>query len=190
MLLNTNAVVVFDRIMRGMFQVSFPERNMNTQQQLVLPVPPAEREARFMLVGPERYGKPQAKIAASKSEPLTAGALGANRYGLTIDQRVERGIYRVQNAPAAGDPASAAAPDPQPTDILLAVNGTAKESELLVRDEARLRKELEQTASLGLERADLHQSDLWQYLMAAVLACLLLEIVFLAWPASSGERTA
>jgi hypothetical protein len=187
MLMNTDAAVVFDRIMRQMLQVAFPERNMSTQQQLVLPVSPADREGRFVLVGPERYGKTQAGVAAAKSEPLSVGALGANRYGLTIGQRVERGIYRVQAAPAA----DGLTPDPKPTDILLAVNGPAKESELLVRDETRLRKELEGAASLGLERADLHQSDLWwKILVWAVLALLLAEIVILAWPALSTERTA
>ena len=148
MLPDTDAVVVFDRIMRQMFQMAFPERNMNTQQQLVLPVPPAERESRFNLVGPERYGKPQAGVAASKSEPLTVGAFGANRYGLTIDQRVERGVYRVQAA--ADGPAPVGLAEVHPADILLAVNGTAKESELLVRDEARLRRELEARVVAGV----------------------------------------
>jgi hypothetical protein len=188
MLPDTDAVVVFDRILRQMFHMAFPERNMNTQQQLVLPVPPAERETRFALVGPERSGKQPTAAAPARSEPLTVGALGSNRFGLTIDQRVERGVYRVQAA--ADGPAAVGASESRPADILLAVNGTPKESELLVRDEARLRKELEQAASLGIERADLHQSDFWwQLLVWAVLALLLVEIVFLAWPAMSGERT-
>ena len=184
MLLNTDAVVVFDQIMRQMLKVAFPDRNHDIENIAPVFVSAAQRETRFTLIGPERYGK-SAGAAAPRQEPLAVDALKGNRFALRIAPRIERGVYRVRVADSTG----AASPQPQPSDILLAVNGPAKESELLVGGETQLRKDWEKSASLGLERATLHQSDLWQYLMLAVLACLLLEIVFLAWPAVSGERT-
>lgn len=83
-------------------------------------------------------------------------------------------------------------------EIPLAVNGPAEESQLLSHEEIAERRRrgqaeatgVSEAATIGLERASLYGTDLWKWVMAAVLACLLVELLVLAWPAARGERNA
>ena len=80
----------------------------------------------------------------------------------------------------------------------LAVNGPAEESQLLSNEELALRQdrgqakpvETTQATAIGLQRTSLSGEDLWKWVMLAVLACLLLELIILAWPTLRGEQTA
>jgi hypothetical protein len=201
-----NTVLIYDRIVRSLLQQTLPERNVGTQRRVVLPVPAADRETRFTLIGPypqkepeqQEPGKdPQQKDSPPKeppTEPLSVEALGPDHYGVVVSERAARGIYRVVSADSKSASRQADAPL---IDIPLAVNGPAEESELFAPREAELGEgdgptdalHAAELASLGIEAAQLHRTDLWKWLMVAVLACLLLELVVLAWPALGGERT-
>jgi len=201
-----NTVLVYDRIVRSLLQQTLPERNVGTQRRVVLPVPAADRETRFTLIGPfpqkepeqQDSGKdPQQKDSQQKeppTEPLAVEALGPDHYGVVVSERAARGIYRVVSAGSKNGSRQADAP---PIDIPLAVNGPAEESELLASREAELGEgdgptdalQAAELASLGIVEAQLHRTELWKWLVVAVLACLLLELVVLAWPALGGERT-
>ena len=59
----TDAVLIFDRLLRAMLQETVPSRNVGSEGQLVLPVPAAERTARFVLADPT------ARSGSSRSTP-------------------------------------------------------------------------------------------------------------------------
>jgi hypothetical protein len=181
----TDAVLIYDRILRSMLQDTFPERNISTERRILLPVTPAERNARFLLLGPD-----------GQEETLSVDPVGSGRYGVIVGERPQRGIYRVRAVPAKGG--SGAGAQTKPEEIALAINGPAEESELIAPTDKELRQrtghatsaQTAQATAAGLQRADLQTTDLWRWLMVAVLACLLVELAVLAWPALGGERNA
>jgi len=180
----TNTVLLFDRILRRMLQETLPRRNMSTEPpELVLPVSAAERAARFTLKRPD-----------GQEELLTVDPLGPERWGITVGNRTRRGIYRV--TAARGPQASQEGLEAKLWEIPLAVNGPADESQLLSATEAQLRQrsgsvrslESVQAGAAGLRRAQLYGTDLWRWVMFGVLACLLLELLLLAWPSVRENR--
>jgi hypothetical protein len=180
----TNTMLIFDRILRSMLERTLPVRNLGTERSLVLPVAAAERTARVTLSGPD-----------GKEEPLTIDALGPERFGVNVGERVQRGIYRV-TASRTQETARGGL-EAKLWEVPLAVNGPAEESELVSPAEAELRQRAGQgsglesagAVTLGLQQARLVGTDLWKWLMAGVLGCLVLELVVLAWPSLRGERT-
>ena len=120
----TNTMLVFDRILRGMFQDTLPQRNMDTQEQLVLPVAAADRHAQVTLVD-----------SGGREEPLTVDVLGTDRYGVTVANRTQRGLYHVV-ATRRQESRRRKGKDPKLWDVLLAVNGPAQESELGIEEKA------------------------------------------------------
>ncbi len=115
----TNTMLVFDRILRGMLQDTLPRRDMDTLGQLVLPVPAADRHAQVTLMD-----------SNGREEPLTVDVLGPDRYGVTIANRTQRGLYHVvaTHAKETGQEGQG----PKLWDVLLAVNGPAQASESAV----------------------------------------------------------
>ncbi len=172
----TNTMLVFDRILRGMFEGTLPQRKMDTQEQFVLPVAAADRHAQIALVDP-----------SGREEPLTVDVLGTDRYGVTVSDRTQRGIYHVV-ATSGKDPSQDAA-GPKLWDTLLAVNGPAQESELGVEEKpaggqagaASTLRDAAQAASPSSQPLQPGQ-ELWKWGLLAVLALLLAELALLAWP--------
>jgi len=181
----TNAVLVFDRVFRRLLQETLPDRNISSTQRLVVPVAAVERRARFTLQSPD-----------DRAMPVPVDALGPDHYGVTISNLASRGIYRLtahetNNAGSSG-------PAFKMWEIPLAVNGPADESELDTLDEAGLAERMGQAEYqwvgggqlVGLPTGASQGRDLWKWMMLAVLAGLLVELLILAWPALAGERAA
>jgi len=181
----TDAMLLFDRVFRAMLKRTIPSRNLATHEDLVLPVSAGQRSAEFTLTTPDGY-----------EETLSVEAVGADRFGVPVRRRGRRGIYRVMVSRTENGLQNGL--ETKLKEIPLAVNGPAEESKLLSHDaiaERRRRGQAESTglseaATIGLQRASLYGTDLWKWVMAAVLACLLVELLVLAWPAARGERTA
>jgi hypothetical protein len=177
----TNAVVVFDRVLRGMIDRTLPKRNLSTERSLALPVSDAERSARFALLAPDG---PEA--------PLAVDAIGADRYGVTVKDLTHRGVYRVV-ASRAGD-GSAGSLDTKLWNIPLGVNGPEEESRLASSESRQMRQRMQQAAAsqatrvtvAGLGASQIETTEWWKWLAAAALACLLLELLILALSSRSG----
>jgi len=181
----TDAMLLFDRVFRDMLKRTIPPRNLATHEDFVLPVSAAQRSAEFTLTTPEGY-----------RDALSVEAVCPERFGVPVRRRAQRGIYRVTASRTGnGLPGDL---ESQLFEIPLGVSGPAEESQLLSHDEITRRRkrgqaesvEVTEAAAVGLQRASLHGTDLWKWVMAAVLVCLLVELLILAWPAARGERTA
>jgi hypothetical protein len=181
-LTNTEAVVVFDRMIRDLLQRTLPRRNLTSSGQMVFPVSSELRSAAFALADP-----------AGREEPVSVDALGGERHGVTIGNLAQRGLWRLV---ARSAQSGAAGSEAKILDVPLAANGPAEESELRYLDEAGLRDRLADaeyrwigpgdsirvTAGIGAGR------DLWKWLMASVLVGLLAESSILAWPLLRREK--
>jgi len=180
----TNTVLIFDRIFRDMLGQTLPERSVSSQRPYELPIAAAQRNARITLSGPDGL-----------EELLAVDPVGANGYGVTVDQFTRRGHYRVTAArptksSSAANTASQSNRQESPQDKLwevpLAVNGPAEESELVSRAVqfgdagAGVVDTAQAFATAGFKPAQLHAADLWKWLLLGVLAGLLLELVILA----------
>jgi len=183
-LTQTNTVLIFDRIFRDMLQRTLPERNPSTVEPVVLPVTAEQRRARFTLTWP-----------GGGKEALAVGALGADRYGLTVGPLPLRGEYRL-TAYGSAEPAEAGQAA-KLWEVPLAVNGPAVESELAALDSAGLETRMGkaeyrligQGQSIALAGAGARDQEFWRWLMTAALAGLLVELGLLVWPWRAGEQT-
>jgi hypothetical protein len=199
-LTRTNAVVFFDRLLRGMLGRTFPRRNYSTQEQVIVAIDPADRSADFSLERP-----------ASESESLFVDAVGSDRFAITLKNLTQRGHYRL----VAERPLDATAIEKRDATPLadhfrtrgrainrlwqreLAVNGPTEESDLQTVSEADLRERLAGAAAawvgrgepIRLEGAAVRGQEFWKWLMAAALACLLLELAILS-KSHAATRTA
>ncbi len=189
-LTRTNAVLILDRLLRGLLSRTLPQHNFDTQQKVVLPITVADRRAEFALERP-----------SADAESLFVDAVGSDRFAITLRHLTQRGHYRViANRPA--ESVSVPKPEPPPrsgdasrrtthVDRLwqfeLAVNGPAEESELQMLGEADLHDRLAgapvrwvgRGEAIGLEGAAVRGQEFWKWLMAGALACLVLELAIL-----------
>jgi hypothetical protein len=176
-LTSTDAVVIFDRIFRDLLERTLPRRNLASTGQMVFPIPSELRGARFTLADP-----------AGKEEMLSVDALGGDRYGVSIGNLAERGIWRLVARTAKEHSPSGA--EAKVLDAALAANGPAEESELRFVGEAGLRERLPEAEyrwigsgdSIRLTAGPAAARDLWKWIMAAVLLGLFAETAILAWP--------
>jgi hypothetical protein len=190
----TNAIVIFDRILRGMIQATLPMRNYTGVDRIGAPVPDEFRDARIVLQRPGK-GVPE--------ETLDIGFLRQDQMGVTIDRPLTRGFYRLRVDPTEGSTgegavasatvaAGAAGPgEKRPSwQFDVAVNGEAEESDL----EPLARATFDQSAAnsrwrwvsaneeISLAGAVIRGQDLWWWFALLVFAVLLGELVVLAWP--------
>lgn len=175
------AVWVYDRICRSMLLETFPSRTVTSERPLLLPVAPAERSARFALVD-----------SGGQEQPLSVDAMEGDRYGITLGTWTRRGIYHVTAARAQQSQQEGA--EARLWDIPVAVNGPAEESELGSLGVEGGPKPgrtsfLEATHTGGATFVELQGTDLWKWLLAGVLAGLLVETALLAWFYRGSERT-
>lgn len=175
----TNAVLMFDRILRSMIQSTLPRRNLATQERYALPLPSAEQNLLVTLQRPER---PQ-------EEPLDVGYLGKDLRGVTISSLLQRGVYRLRGYRPSPAPAQRAAPV---WDVPLVVNGDAAESDLTKLTALQFAQiagaSQEQFrwvapgAEISLAGASIRGQTSWWWLACIVLVLLLVEMSVLAWP--------
>ncbi len=183
-LTTTNAVLLFDRIFRDLLQRGLPQRNLTSSSQLVLPVAPQLRRARLTLTTP-----------SGREESLSVDALGPDRYGVTLRNLTERGLYQLTAYGTKDTPQ--AAPDAKIWHVAVAVNGPVDESDLRSLGQNELEQRMGQAnfrwiahgQPICLTAAQVHGQDLWKYGIMGVLGCLLVELVILAWPSLTGGRS-
>ena len=176
-LARTHAVVALDRILRFSLERSLPRRNHDCQEEILLPIDPSERRARFTLTRP-----------GGQEEPLSADALAADAYGVSIRGVTRRGFYRVD---ARREEAAGKEEQVKLWEVWLAANGPAGESELEPVLEAALEERLgsmphrwiRPDEPIPLEGAQVRGEGIWKWIMATVLLLLVVEVGVLAWPA-------
>lgn len=177
------SVLLLDQALRSLLARSLPERTFGPVNEIIVPVDSADQGARFSVQGP---GEEDAR-------PLGVEALSENTYGLIVRSVGKRGAYRVRR-----ERSQAAEQESRKDDsweMLLAVNGPAAESELTAVGEDGLRERMGQTefrwvgpeGDIRVEGVALIGHNYWKYLMVVVLACLLVEMLFLAAPRLGGR---
>jgi hypothetical protein len=187
-LTRTNAVVLLDRLLRGMLARTLPRRNYGTGERVVIPVPQADRRAEFSLARP-----------GGTSEGVFVDAIGPESFAVLLRNLTQRGNYRLlaerisESSAATGtDAANRAgggtrAHADRLWQIEMAVNGPADESELKSIGALELRERLGDAQvrwlargePISLEGAAVRGQEFWKWLMAAALVGLLLELAIL-----------
>ncbi len=183
----TNAMVLFDRVLRTLIESTLPERNFESPPQLVLPLPSDDRDVKVFLQRPSRDTLP---------EPLDVGFIGRDQLGITIDDPFQRGLYRI-TAQKRDRPSEVTDPAPE-WELAVTVNGPANESDLRPLTDAQ-QAELADHPQLAvvadgqpisLAGAQTRGQDSWWWLIVAVLVVLGVELVVLALPVLAARRTA
>lgn len=178
----TNTMLLWDRIGRDLLESSFARRNLGTTQPVSLPVAAADRSARIVFAD-----------ADGRSQTLSPGAVGSDRYAVATANPARRGLYEV--AAYAG---ASGGREAKLWSVPLAVNGPAEESEIVVAGNAltaglspAARASGEEGPEESLWVADRSENaqaasaagqSLWRWFMGAALVCLLLELGVLAMP--------
>jgi hypothetical protein len=180
----TNAMLLFDRLLREMLSATLPARTIDTVDVLPLPLSPRDRHATIRLKRPD-----------GREETLTVEALGGDAYGVTLRDLVERGLYTV--TATKGDPAGGGAQTDRPSraaaewQLSIAADGPARESQPQVLDAASFATVSEKTEGfrwvgpeqpINVDGARVTGQGAWWWLLCGSLACLLGEGVVLAAP--------
>ncbi len=179
-LTSTNAILVFDRMLRQLLQQTLPQRNYETGDVVTLPAQKSDR-ARWEVQTP-----------LDRRDPLTIEALSANRYGVRVRRGLWQGHYAVNAIDTSSDAKNVTKTVP------LAFNCPPEESQLAAFDALSFRQRmgegtyrwLEQDDSISVEGAQIRGRDLWKWLIGAVFLFLLAEMLILAWPYRKPEPTA
>jgi hypothetical protein len=180
----TNAMLLFDRLLREMLSATLPARTIDTVDVLPLPLSPRDRHATIRLKRPD-----------GREETLTVEALGGDAYGVTLRDLVERGLYTV--TATKGDPAGGGAETNRSSraatewQLSIAADGPARESQPQVLDAASFAKRFEKTEGfrwvgpeqpINVDGARVTAQGAWWWLLCGALACLLGEGLVLAAP--------
>ncbi len=171
-LTSSNAILMFDRILRQLLEQSLPRRNFETGSSVTLAAQKSDR-VRWELVTP-----------AERSETLPVEALSSTRFGVVVRTAFEQGAYTVRSVDTSSENRIA------PTSIPLAFNCPPEESELEAIDALTFHEKmgegkyrwLESGDAISVDGASIQGRDLWKWLVVAVLVFLLGEMLILAWP--------
>jgi hypothetical protein len=178
----TNAILIFDRLLRTMTRSTLASRNFAPMEQLTLPVPPHEHDLAVMVTRPRQLDP----------EPLDVGFIGNDRRGVTLHGLYQRGVYRVTGFRRDLNAEGAQMPDEKPVwEVPIVVNGDPEESELEPLTRERFEKLtagttmrwIEPGEEISLGGAAIRGQQTWWYVAVAVLFLLLAEMLVLAWPA-------
>ncbi|PQO45074.1 BatA domain-containing protein [Blastopirellula marina] len=175
----TNAVLIFDRLLRGMLETTLPQRNFPTLGQVSLPLESASTTTMVELTRP----------GAEESEELPIGFLDDQTRGVTVPQLLRGGKYQltVSERQLSSDPTLS--PEP-PQTLAFAVQPQAAESQVerLTHEDFEARglgekiKWLAPGEVISLAGAQIRGQDWWKYLIGLALACLLIEMLLIARP--------
>jgi len=171
-LTTTNAILMFDRMLRQRLEQSLPRRNFETGEIVSLPAQKSDR-LRWEVISPDE-----------RKEPLSIEALSANRYGVLLRRALLQGHYSV-----TGSDPSDATPVIK-TAVPMAFNCPSEESDLAAFDAIRFNERmgegtyrwLERDGTLSVDGAQVRGRDLWKWAIIGVFAFLLTEMLILAWP--------
>ena len=181
----TNAMVLFDRLLRSMIESTLPQRNFESPQQITLPLVTSDRDVAVALSRPLREEFPQA---------LDVGFIRRDQLGVTIDRPLQRGLYRV--AARSRDETSGRAEEAPDWELAVTVNGPSGESDLRPLTDAQQAElaehpQLTVLASgepISLAGAQTSGQDSWWWLIFAVLILLACEVAVLVWPVLLARR--
>jgi hypothetical protein len=176
----TNAMLIFDRVLRAMVEATLPARNFPPQERLALALPAAAvRDATVIL---RRPGDDTPR------EALDVGYVGRDQLGVTIPRPLTRGLYRVvATRPVANGGQSA---EETVWETPLAINGSAAESELtpLARDDFEARvgnarvRWVGPDEDISLAGSQIRGQASWWWVILVVLGLLVLELLLLSAP--------
>jgi hypothetical protein len=191
-LAKTNAMLLCDRLLRGMLADTLPAHTVPSADRLTLPVAAGDRRATLTLTRPDDTGSPTGLV-----ESLTVEAVGGDAYGATLRDLSRRGIYLV----TATKPTVSATRDAddlgrRPVEELLwrqplAVNGPPRESEPAVYDATSFAARhpgidgLRWTGpddAIEFSGARVVGQDAWWWMLAVSGLCLVGESLLLATP--------
>lgn len=176
----TNAIVMFDRILRDMIKATLPRRNFEAEDQLTLPLPREDQQVNASLVRP----------GGLEPEPIDVGFIGKEQRGVTLHGLVQRGLYKVSAQAAAVSSDPALVEQATVWEVPLAVNGDPAESDIAPLSAGRFAelaegstlKWVEEGDDISLAGATIRGQNLWWYLALAVLILLLAEMAVVGWP--------
>jgi hypothetical protein len=176
----TNAVLIFDRILREMAQETLPRRNFAATARTTLPLPPQEQNLQATLIRP----------GGTAEEPLDVNNIGEDQRGVTVTGMMTRGVYRVAGYREVLSAESAVDSDKPVWEVPLVVSGSGDESDLtpLSREQfdadvasANLRW-IGPAEEISLAGTAIRGQTMWWWLALLVLLLLLVEMTVLAWP--------
>ncbi len=181
----TNAMLIFDRILRSMIRSTLPTRNFGTVDRITLPLPTPDRDIRPVLRRPGETQTP---------ETLDVGFVGREQLGVSIEQPLARGIYRITAARV--DAGANGSTNQTVWDVPLAVNGDPAESDLQMfsREQFDQRVALDNVQWVGpgepisLAGSQIRGQNSWWWLILVVLLLLLLELAILASSLGTSKR--
>ncbi len=175
----SNAVVIWDHILRGLIRDTLPRRNFKPQARIALPLPSRDRRIQ---VGLERPN------VTATTEFVDIGFVGRDEFGVVVSDAWTRGIYRLSAIRNRGRTSAKARE--QAWKLAVAVNGEAEESRLQ-RISGQQREALAALPGVIVASGDelldsgVGVSDsrpLWRWLLLMVLILLLAELGMLIYP--------
>lgn len=184
----TNAILLFDRLLRSLLATTLPDLNVATADQFTIPLGSGDRRADMRLIRP-----------GEREESLAVEALGGDAYGVTIRDMTARGVYTIVASKA--DLADRDRRDMVLWDRPLAANGEARESEPGVLTAASFAAKtgdsdafrwVDRDAPISVDGARVSGQGSWWWLLVAALGCLVAENTLLARmnaPAAEGATT-
>jgi len=174
----TSAMLVFDRLVRGLIQSTLPRRTVDSTERLTLPLPSYEHHLMVALQRPHQH----------LPQPVDVGYIGPEQRGIILEGLLERGVYRVLANRAAAD----ANGNQQSTawEIPLAVGGRSDESNLTPMSRSQFESLAAGTnlrwvapgEEISLAGNAAGGQNSWWWLALAVLGLLILEMAVAAWP--------
>lgn len=178
----TNAVLLFDRLMRSMIENTLPNYNFSPTDRLTLPLP---RNEQHLAVSLQRPG-------TGIEEPLDVAYVSADRRGVTINGLLSRGVYRIAGKRLSA--ANSAASDTLAWEASVCVNGDAQESDLTPMSRSEFESRVSHArfrwiaAGDDIETAGSGRAgyNAWRWVVVVVLGLLAMEMVVIA-VASSKE---
>ncbi|MBM4021231.1 MAG: VWA domain-containing protein [Planctomycetes bacterium] len=172
----TNAILLFDRLLRSLLATTLPDLNVATADQFTIPLGSADRRADIRLVRP-----------GERQESLAVEALGGDAYGVTIRDMTARGVYTIVASKA--DLADRERRDMVLWDRPWAANGEPRESEPGVlnaasfaakTDDSDAFRWVERDAPISIDGASVSGQGSWWWLLLAAIGCLVAENALLA----------
>lgn len=174
-LAQTNAVVLWDHLLRSLIRSTLPRRSFHPQDRLSIPLGASERGTAVHLQRPDK---------ATSSETVDVGFIQSNQEGVTIANVWQRGLYQLEPVPARNAPRGLA---DRAWRLEFTVNGDAAESDLARLPDNELQSQVVQPGigqllvgdSLGEVRSAARGSGLWWWLTLSVFLLLIAELIVL-----------
>jgi hypothetical protein len=173
----TNAILMFDRLLRGMIQSTLPEQSIAPSDRLTLPLPRLNQNLAMTLCRPGRVTE----------DPLEVTYIGAQQRGVALTGLLNRGIYQVRGRRLSS---SDAATEKPVWETPIAVNGLSEESDLTAIASYEFNQitagaDIRLVAAgeaINLAGAATGWHNSWWWLMLGVLALLVAEMLVLIKP--------